>query len=69
MSRPLGALDLMVLGEVMPVRTKDGDFCLFGSVWNRDEENLLAWLLEKLDDFGPFLGLSFEGFEETLELL
>lgn len=42
---------------------------LLKSVWERVEGCILEWVLHKLEDFGPFLGLSYEGFEvEIIEL-
>lgn len=32
----------------------------------RNEEALSAWVMNKLKHFGPFLRLSFEGFEEEM---
>jgi len=38
-------------------------------VTERDEECILEWVLHKLEEFGLFVGLSYEGLEEeTLEL-
>lgn len=42
---------------------------LLKSITERDEECVLDWVLHKLMEFGPFLGLSYEGFEvEIMEL-
>lgn len=35
-------------------------------VVERDEKMLSEWVVNKLGDFGPFLGLSYEGFEDEI---
>lgn len=57
-------------GSCTPRRKTRGDVNFFlQGVAKRNEEFLLSWVVSKLEDFGPFLGFSFEGFEkEVVEL-
>lgn len=48
-------------------RIKDLYSCM--GVVERDKEMLLEWVLNKLAKFGPFLGLSYKGFEEEILVL
>lgn len=50
-------------------RINKQDCLLLEVVLERDEVFILEWVLHNLEKFGPFLGLSYEGFEvETKEL-
>lgn len=42
---------------------------LLKGVNERNRERIFEWVLGKMDEFGPFLGLSFDGLEaKTMEL-
>lgn len=55
--------------EVSPIWCGDSNSLLIKGVRVKDEKCVSEWVLNKMEEFGPFLGMSFDGLEnETIEL-
>lgn len=56
-------------GEEFPNLNGDSNFLLLKGARERNEKCVSKWVLNKMKEFGSFLGISFDDFEnETLEL-
>lgn len=54
-------------GRVSPIRAVEAEQCLFfKGVEDHNNEILSNWVFTKLREFGPFLGLSYEGCEKEI---
>lgn len=67
--REEGKFDQLVTCEdassfVTPVKGWEGDQLLLKGIEDRDEDCISDWVIGKIEEFGPFLGMSFEVLEE-----